>query len=54
MNALGPHASYIVAAFAAAGIIFGWMIASSVLAHRAARVRLETLEAGQMSGARDG
>jgi heme exporter protein CcmD len=40
----GPHGAYIVAAFAAAGLILGWMIASSVLDYRNARRRLAAVE----------
>jgi heme exporter protein CcmD len=42
---LGPHGSYILASYAAAGIILGWMIVTSLLANRSAARRLATMEA---------
>ena len=42
---LGPHGSYILASYAAAGIIFAWMILSSLLASRSAARRLAAMEA---------
>lgn len=49
MNALiaslGPHGGYIAAAFAATGLILGFLVAMSLLAHRDAARRLAALEA---------
>lgn len=44
MADLGPHAAYILASYAVAGLVFGWMILSSLLANRAAARRLAALE----------
>jgi len=45
MADLGPHAAYILASYAVAGLVFGWMIVSSLAANRAAARRLAALEA---------
>jgi heme exporter protein CcmD len=42
---LGPHGGYILASYIAAGVIFGWMILSNILAHRDAARRLAAIEA---------
>lgn len=42
---LGPHAAYIIASYAAAGIVIGWMIAASILANRSAARHLGAIEA---------
>lgn len=44
-SGLGPHAAYIVASYAVAGLVCGWMIASSVAANRAALRKLDAIEA---------
>jgi heme exporter protein D len=44
---LGPHAAYIIASFAATGLILGWMIVGSILALSGARRRLARLEKGR-------
>ena len=44
MADLGPHTAYILASYAVAGLVFGWMIMSSLLANRAAARRLAALE----------
>lgn len=41
---LGPHGSYILASYIAAGVIFGWMILTSLLANRSAARRLAAME----------
>jgi len=40
----GPHGAYILASYAAAGIILGALILGSLLAHSSARKRLAALE----------
>ncbi len=47
---LGPHGGYILASYAATGLILGWMVLGSLLANRAARRRLVTLEAEGTGG----
>ncbi|HET7681426.1 MAG TPA: heme exporter protein CcmD [Xanthobacteraceae bacterium] len=42
---LGPHAAFIVAAYAAAAIVIGALIAWVLLDHRAQRRKLADLEA---------
>ena len=42
---LGPHAAYIIASYAVAGVVFGWMIAASLIANHAATRRLGAIEA---------
>ncbi|KAF0230649.1 MAG: hypothetical protein FD175_1409 [Beijerinckiaceae bacterium] len=46
---LGPHADYIVASYAAAGLVLGLLIGASVLANLAAARRLAALEAREAS-----
>lgn len=41
----GPHASFILLSYGATGMILGYLIASSLLARRAAEARLKRLEA---------
>ncbi len=41
---LGPHGGYILASYAVAGLILGWMIGASWLANRAAARRLAVIE----------
>jgi heme exporter protein CcmD len=45
MTSLGPHGSYIIASYMAAGVILGWMILSSLFANRRAARRLAAIEA---------
>jgi heme exporter protein CcmD len=42
---LGPHAAYILASYVVAGLVFGWMIATSIIANRSAARRLGAIEA---------
>ena len=42
---LGPHAAYIIASYAVTGVVFGWMIATSLIANRTAARRLVAIEA---------
>lgn len=47
MIELGPHGGYILAAYAVAAIVLGWMIGASLLANRSAARRLAALEASE-------
>jgi heme exporter protein CcmD len=47
MSAFGPHGSYIVASYAVAFLVIGWMIAASLLSYRQGARRLAALEAAQ-------
>jgi heme exporter protein D len=46
---LGPHGGYILASYATALVILGWMTVSSILANRAVARRLAALEARDTS-----
>lgn len=42
---LGPYTSFILLSYGATGMILGYLIASSLIARRAAEARLKRLEA---------